>query len=206
VAQLFLEFDSAGFKFISNPELRSEESWTYEVGFKQRLTSSWFIEVNGFWTEVDELIEAEPQFNSDVKFVNIDRARIPGIEFVTNGRWWENRLGLRANVLYMNPEDLGIDQLLRYRQRFIAFIAPSLRFGNVEFQVDYKYASKQERYALPGIHQFVPQKVLDARIFFYWKNYTFLVGVNNMLNYAYTLRDRSLEEIRNFVVGFNAEF
>ncbi|MFQ5709471.1 MAG: TonB-dependent receptor domain-containing protein [bacterium] len=206
VAQLFLEFDSAGFKFLSNPGLRSEKSWTYEAGFKQKITSQWFFEINGFYTDVEDLIEAEPQLSGDVKFVNIQKARIPGIEFVTNGRWWDNHLGLKANFLYMNPEDRVKYALLRYRQKFVAFVAPSFRFGDVEFQFDYKYASAQKRYALPGVHQLVPQRVLDARIFFYWKNYTFLVGVNNMLNYAYTLRDRSIEEIRNFVVGFTAEF
>ena len=213
VAQLFLEFDTAGFKFLSNPNLQSEESWTYEIGFKQRLGSNFFFEVNGFYTDVDNLIEPEPQLSGDVRFINIEKAKIPGVEFVTNGRWWDNRLGLKANFIYMNPRDEVKQQLLRYRQKFITFIAPSLRFGNVEFQVDYKYASAQENYSLPGIHQLVPQKVLDGRIFFYWQpswspgtEFTFFIGANNMLNYAYTLRDRSIEEIRNVVAGFTAEF
>ncbi|RMF61372.1 MAG: TonB-dependent receptor, partial [Calditrichaeota bacterium] len=206
VAQLFLEFDSAGFKFLSNPDLRSEVSWSYEVGFRQRITPTWFVEVNGFWTEVDNLIEAEPQLSGDVRFINIESARIPGVEFVMNARWWNNHLGLKANLLYMNPEDRVKHELLRYRQKFIAFVSPSVRFGNVEIQLDYKYASAQERYSLPGIHQLVPQKVLDGRIFFYWNQFSFFVGVNNIGNYAYTLRDRSLEEIRNFVGGFTAEF
>lgn len=206
VAQLFLEFDSAGFRFKANPNLQSEVSWSYEVGLRQTITPTWFVEFNAFWTEVNDLIEAEPDIFSDVRFVNIEKARIPGIEFVMNGRWWDNRLGLKANVLFMHPEDRVKDVLLRYRQKFIAFVAPSLRLGDVEFQLDYKYASAQERYGLPGIHQLVPQKVLDGRIFFYWRNFTFFVGVNNLFNYAYTLRDRSLEEIRNFVTGFTAEF
>ncbi|MFQ5676775.1 MAG: hypothetical protein ACE5G1_12830, partial [bacterium] len=75
-----------------------------------------------------------------------------------------------------------------------------------EVQADYKYGSKQERYLFPGEHQFVPQKVLDTRFFYYWKHFTFVVGVNNVFNYAYTLRDRFLEENRNFVVGINADF
>lgn len=206
VAQLFLEFDAAGFKFLSNPNLRSEESWTYEIGFKQRIGSTFFFEANAFYTNVDNLIEPEPQLSGDVRFINIEKAKIPGVEFVTNGRWWDNRIGLKANFIYMNPRDQVKHQLLRYRQKFIAFIAPSVRFGDVEFQVDYKYASAQEHYSLPGIHQLVPQKVLDGRIFFYWKHYTFFIGANNMLNYAYSLRDRSIEEIRNVVAGFTAEF
>ncbi|MFQ5864257.1 MAG: TonB-dependent receptor domain-containing protein [bacterium] len=207
VAQLFLEFDSAFFKVKANPELRSEESWTYEVGLRQKITPTWFFEINGFYTNVEDLIEVQPQPpTTDVKFVNIEKARIPGIEFVTNGRWWGNRLGLRANFLYMNPQDRVRKDMLPYRQKFVAFVAPSLRLGNVEFQLDFKYASAQERYLIDPFPQLVPQNVLDGRIFFYVNQNTFFIGINNIRNYSYTLRDRSVEEIRNFVAGFTAEF
>ena len=206
VAQMFLEFDSAGFKFLPSPDLRSETSWNYEVGFRHKISPTWFVEVNGFYTNVTDLIEPQPQLSGDVKFINIEEVTIPGIEFVTNGRWWDNRLGLKANFLLMNPQNDLIDQLLAYRQKFTAFIAPSLRFGDIEFQLDYKYASAQENYTLPGIHQLVAQKVIDARIFFYWREFTIFLGMNNVGNYAYTLRDRSIEEIRNIVGGFTAEF
>ncbi|RMD92362.1 MAG: TonB-dependent receptor [Calditrichaeota bacterium] len=205
VAQLFLEFDSAGFRFLSNPNLRSEESWSYEIGFKQKITPTWFFEVAGFYTDVNNLIEPEPQLSGDVKFINIEDARIPGIEFSMLGRWFRNVLGLRANLIYMNPEDRVKKLMLPYRQKFIAFVSTSLRIRDVEFQLDYKYASAQKRYSLPGVHQLVPQKVLDGRIFFHWEPFKLFIGVNNMLNYSYTLRDRSLEEIRNFVAGFSAE-
>lgn len=208
VAQLFLQFDGPGFTFRPSPDLRSETSWTYELGFRQKITPSWFFEINGFYTTVDDLIELSVNtFTREVKFFNIDRAKIPGLEFVTNGRWFNNRLGLKANFLLMDPRNDVTDELLPYRQKFIAFIAPSLRFGdNVEFQLDYKYASAQEKYSLSGSNQLVPQKVLDGRIFFYWKKHAFFIGVNNIGNYAYTLRDQSLEEIRNFIAGFTTEF
>ncbi|MFQ6115217.1 MAG: TonB-dependent receptor plug domain-containing protein, partial [bacterium] len=207
VAQLFLEFDSAFFKVRSNPDLRSEESWTYEVGYRQKITSTWFFEINAFYTDVEDLIEVQPQPpTTDVKFVNIEKARIPGIEFVTNGRWWNNRLGLKANFLYMDPQDRVKNELLPYRQKFVAFVAPSLRLGNVELQLDFKYASAQERYLVDPFPQLVPQNVLDGRIFFYANQNTFFIGVNNIRNYSYTLRDKNIEEIRNFVAGFTAEF
>jgi len=208
VAQLFLRFDGPGFTFRPSPDLDSEISWTYEVGFKQKLNRNWFVEVNGFYTTVDDLIELSVNsFTREVKFFNVARARIPGLEFVTNGRWFNNRLGLKANFLLIDPRNDVTDELLPYRQKFIAYIAPSFRFGdNVEFQLNYKYASAQERYQLSGSNQLVPQKVLDGRIFFYWKKHSLFIGVNNMGNYAYTLRDQSVEEIRNFVAGFSAEF
>ena len=207
VAQLFLAFDGPGFTFRPNPDLRSETSLTYEIGVRQKLTPTWFVEVNGFLTNVDDLIELDVNaFTREVKFINIEDVRIPGIELVTNGRWFDNHLGLKANLLWMNPEDRIRNELLPYRQKFLLFLAPSLRFGDVEFQVDYKYASTQDRYSLSGSNQLVPQKVLDARIFFYWQQHSFFIGVNNASNYAYTVRDQSIEEIRNFVTGVSLEF
>ncbi|MFQ5751377.1 MAG: TonB-dependent receptor plug domain-containing protein, partial [bacterium] len=207
VFQLFFEDEFGSLTLLRNPDLRSEVSWSYELGFRQKITPTWFVEVNGFYTKVDDLIEPQPiEQSSRIQFINIKKVRIPGIELVSNGRWWDNRIGLKVNFTYMNPQDKIKKQLLNYRQKFIAFIAPSLRAGDVEFQVDYKYASAQENYGTLGIHQLVPQKVLDARIFFYWKNFTFLIGVNNMFNYEYTLRDKFLEENRNFVAGLTAEF
>ncbi|NIR51649.1 TonB-dependent receptor [candidate division KSB1 bacterium] len=206
VAQLFLEFDAAGFTFRASPDLRSEESWTYEFGWRQTITPTWFFEINGFYTEVDDLIEVLIFPNLEAQFANIEQTQLPGIEFVTNGRWWDNRLGLKANFLYMDPRDEVQDQLLPYRQKFIAFVAPSLRLGSLEFQLDFKYASAQEVYLLSSFPQLVPQKVLDGRIFYYFGNHSFFVGVNNIGNYSYTLRDESLEEIRNFVAGFTMEF
>ncbi len=206
VAQLFLEFDAAGFTFRASPDLRPEKSWTYEVGWRQNLTSSWFFEVNGFYTDVRDLIDVVVTPNLEAQFLNVEQARIPGLEFVTNGRWWGNRLGFRANLLYMNPRDRVQDRLLPYRQKFIAFVSPSLRLGPFELQLDYKYASAQEVYQLSSFPQLVPQKVLDMRAFYYWGRHSFFVGVNNLRNYSYTLRDENLEEIRNFVGGLTLEF
>ena len=208
VAQLFLRFDGPGFTFRPSPELNSETSWTYELGYRQKLTQNWFFEINGFYTKVHDLIELNVNtFTREVNYFNVDRVKIPGLEFVTRGHWFHNRLGVKANFLLMNPEDEFTHELLPYREKFLSFISASYRFeDNVEFQMDYKYASAQERYQLSGSNQLVPQKVLDGRIFFYWKKHSFFIGVNNIGNYAYTLRDQSLEEIRNFVAGFTAEF
>ena len=206
VAQLFLEFDSAGFTFRATPDLRSEESWTYEFGLRQKITPTWFFEVNGFYTDVDDLIEVVLSPSLEASFRNIENARITGVEFVTNARWWHNRLGLKANLTYINPRDLVQDQLLAYRQKLMAFVSPSMRIGRWELQVDYKYADAQKIYQLSAFPQLVPQKVVDTRLFYYYKKHTFYIGVNNLGNYNYTLRDEVLEEIRNFVAGYTVEF
>lgn len=207
IFQLFFDNQEiTNITFVANQQLRSETSWSYEIGFKQKISRTWFFELNGFYTDVEDLIEPGVVGGVTATFLNTEQVAIPGIEFVSNGRWWGNRLGLRVNFTYLNPHNTRTDQLLTHRQKVIAFVGSSLRLGDFELQADYKYASEQEHYLFPGVHQFVPQKVFDARLFYYWKQFSFMVGANNLFNYAYTLRDRFLEENRNFVLGVTAEF
>ncbi len=209
IFQLFFDNQEiTNITFVANDKLGSEKSWSYEIGMKQKLTRSWFFELNGFYTDVRGLIEPAAS-GATATFKNTRSVAIPGIEFVSNGRWWQNRLGLRVNFTYLNPHNKDTGELLTHRQKYIAFIGSSLHLGQFELQADYKYGSRQERYLLPPQeegHQFVAQKVMDTRLFYYWNKVTFLAGVNNVFNYAYTLRDRFLEENRNFIVGVTAEF
>lgn len=208
VAQLFLAFDGPGFTFVESPDLRNEVSDTWEIGLRHKITPTWFIEANAFRTDVTDLIEVTIDvFNRAVRFSNIEDVRIDGLEFLTNGRWFNNHLGLKANLMLLNPEDRQLNKILPYRQRVLAVVSPSVRFNDVEFQIDYKYGSAQEEYQLSATSQIVPQKVWDGRVFFYINGqHTLFMGVNNIGNYGYTLRDLMMEEIRNFVIGYNVEF
>ncbi|MCG8605616.1 TonB-dependent receptor, partial [bacterium] len=207
ILQLFFDNQEiTNITFVANDTLQSETSWSYELGFKREITPTWFVEFNGFYTDVQDLIEPQAITDSTATFVNTKEVGIPGIELVTNSRWWYNRIGLRVNLTYLNPHNKKTNRLLTQRQKLIAFVGTSLRIGKFELQADYKYGSKQENYLLPGGHQFVAQKVMDVRVFYYWNQFTFLVGVNNLGNYAYTLRDKFLEENRSFLVGVTAEF
>ncbi|MFQ5641838.1 MAG: TonB-dependent receptor domain-containing protein, partial [bacterium] len=207
IFQLFFDNQEiTNITFVANETLRSETSWSYELGLKQKITPAWFIELNGFYTDVHDLIEPQAISDSTATFLNTTEVGIPGFEFVSNSRWWHNRLGLRVNLTYLNPHNKETNNLLKHRQKLIAFIGASVQIGKFEFQADFKYGSPQEDYLLPGGHQFVSQKVVDVRVLYNWKQFTFLAGVNNVGNYAYTLRDRFLEENRNFLVGLTAEF
>lgn len=207
IFQLFFDNQEiADIVWVANTKLKSEKSWSYELGYREKITPTWFVEFNAFYTEVRDMIDARSATGSTANFENIGNVTIPGVEFVSNGHWLNNRLGLKVNLTYMNPKENGNTRLLPHRQKFIAFVGGSYRPGPFELQLDYKYSSAQERYLIPGTHQFVPQKVLDTQIFFYWKKFTFLLGVNNIFNYEYTLRDKFPEENRNFIAGVTTEF
>jgi len=206
IFQLFFDNQEiTNITFVANDTLKSETAWSYEFGFKQTITPTWYVEGAMFYSEITDMIEPGV-IGVNATFFNTRRVAIPGVEFVSNSRWFDNSLGLKVNLTYLNPHNVDTGKLLLHRQKFMAFVGASYKFKSFEFQVDYKYASRQKGYLFPGRHQFVPQKVADARFFFRWYEYTLMAGVNNLFNYAYTLRDKFLEENRNFYIGWTAEF
>ncbi|MCH7675496.1 TonB-dependent receptor [candidate division KSB1 bacterium] len=197
----------ANFTWVANPSLKSETSWSYELGIKQEITQNSYVELTGFYTKVNDLIEPGAD-GATASFRNTTEVEIPGIEFAARGSWWDNRLRLRVNFTYLNPHNTETKELLTHRQKLIAYIEPSIRFGNFELQADYIFSSAQEQYLLPpeDEHQFVPQKVFTARVLYYWKKASLMIGTENMFNYAYTLRDKFLEEPRKFFSTLTLNF
>ncbi|MFQ5677635.1 MAG: TonB-dependent receptor plug domain-containing protein, partial [bacterium] len=115
IFQLFFDNQEiTNITFVANDSLRSEKAWSYEVGLRQKISPTWFFEVNGFYTNVSDLIEAGLADIASLKaaFLNTDEVAIPGVEFVSNGRWWDNRLGLRVNLTYLDPHNKRTNQLL----------------------------------------------------------------------------------------------
>ena len=79
----------------NNPDLQPEQSISYEVGTKHQFANNIRAGLSGFWTESDDLISREKD-TVDVggtdsgcsltryRYLNIDEARIAGVEFETN--------------------------------------------------------------------------------------------------------------------------
>ncbi|WP_162617879.1 TonB-dependent receptor domain-containing protein [Salinicola halophilus] len=95
----------------NNPELDAEESETTEVFW--RLTAErWHLGVTAFDTRIDDLISYT---GPDFAPINVDRARIRGVELSTG--WQTGGLSLDASLTHQNPEDRSTDERLLRRAR-----------------------------------------------------------------------------------------
>ncbi|MFZ5518277.1 MAG: TonB-dependent receptor [Candidatus Zhuqueibacterota bacterium] len=215
IAERFLDFESSSVIVEANPELKAETSWSYDVGLRQYVTKNWFFEIGAFRNDFDNLIEidlrqSEIQFAQDirvaVRFKNLLKARIQGMEFTTGGHWWKKRLHLQATATVLDHEDVITHEPLTYRPKVIAFVHPSLHLGNVELHSEYRYASRIEAVKLYYYDDRVPQKVWNFRIIYHLANVDLQLAVNNALDYYYTQIERNMAEIRNFTVGITGEF
>ncbi|GIV53495.1 MAG: TonB-dependent receptor [Candidatus Kapaibacterium sp.] len=192
----------AGFTVGINPGLRSEIGWSAEIGALHTTTiagSEWTFDLAAFIARMDNLIE--PQFVVDtvaeIRFVNITRALLPGMEFTLRGWLWKDVLGVESGATLMAPRDLVENAPLRFRHavqwnsRILINLAERWRL-----HADYRFLSRVERIddrivqlgLVPNGDARVPIHVLDVRLL--WDVPVALplrlsLNVRNALDYYY---------------------
>lgn len=205
IAERFVHFEF-GFHVIANPDLKPEQSISYDLGLRQQFGDRAYAEVTAFSTSYRELIDPTPDATFTVQFLNFPRARIQGIETAGAITFLSNHLRVEATATWMDPRDLTLDAPLQYRPRFIAFVTPSLSWGAWTLEADYRFASRLEVVRVYPGDQRVVQKQLDARFLYRLNRLTAQVAVRNVLNYNYAQIERNMNEVRNFAVGLQFEY
>ncbi len=119
-------FNELYFPFFGNPDLKPEESDSYELGISgEHAGVAWSL--NAYQTKIDQLIGFDASFNP----VNVDKARIRGLEAIagTQIAGWD----VTTNLSALDPENRGHDgnrgnQLPR-RAKFMARLDADRAFG-----------------------------------------------------------------------------
>lgn len=168
----------AGFTVGINPSLRSEVGWSAEVGVLHTTMLGghpWTFDAAVFVARMDNLIE--PQFvvdtTAEIRFVNITRALLPGVEIAVRGWLWGETICIESGATLMAPRDMIERATLRFRHnvqwntRLIVALLP-----RVQFNLDYRFLSRVERIderivqlgLVPDGDARVPIHVLDLRL------------------------------------------
>jgi len=95
-------FNELYFPFFGNPKLKPEESDSFELGVSgEHAAVAWSL--NAYQTNIDQLIGFDASFNP----VNVDKARIRGLEAVASTRLagWD----LAGNLSALDPKNTGHD-------------------------------------------------------------------------------------------------
>ena len=101
------------YPFSGNPSLRPEKSVGYEAGLEQTLAGGLVAELTGFWNDIRDLIDYDPQTFMDQ---NIGRARTRGVEIALRSAVG-TRSTLRASYTYLDAKDLDTGTFLVRRPR-----------------------------------------------------------------------------------------
>jgi len=208
IVERFLELTIMNFKIKSNPQLKSESSWAYDIGFRQYITDDWNIDISLFDNEYWELVEAHLDLiRGQIQFRNIPRARIQGIETTMNMSFplrvfgVNMSPGIQATMTAMNHKELQYNEPLPYRPKVISTIKALLKIGHANLQADYRYASKIAAVKIYPINDRVPMRFVDVRASYDLGAMTLQIGVNNLFQYNYAPMESNLMPMRTFTAG-----
>jgi iron complex outermembrane receptor protein len=200
MAEMFTSTNTSGFRVIPNPNLKAERAWSFEVGFNQILSENILLDIALFQNDYWNFIEPLPDAQNIVQFINVNRARIRGFEFMAQSSWWRKKLDFMAGYTLLDPKDIELDEILAYRPEHLLTAALSLRHGLFETGIDYRYVSRVENVKVYPDDDRVPHHVLDGRVGASFGSYTLTLNVNNILNYNYTQIERNLAPIRHYTL------
>ena len=100
----------------ANPELKPEESISYEIGLDQKITNNLTVGLSAYRNEVKDLITyVTDPVTYEGKLFNVKKATFTGAEFNLN--WLQDDLLLDLSYAYVQPKDKSNDQDLNRRPR-----------------------------------------------------------------------------------------
>lgn len=200
IAERFASIAYQGFRVKENLSLTPEDSWSFEVGtnYTNDALLPFEIDLTIFDNEFYNLIE--PTFTDQafttIEFQNLTRARIQGIDLMLRMQLLPS-LGLQTSLTYLEPRDLTLNEVLKFRSKVLSISSLYFNFHNFEARMNYNYTSKVEKIDEKAAFQV---KDADARVpihivdLFFTYNLENIVGRNltislnfyNLLNYYYT--------------------
>lgn len=216
LAEGFTSTTTNGLTIKPNPNIKSETSYSFEIGINHIFNDKVSIDFSLFNNEYSDMIEPgiDPT-DSQAFFNNVTRARIQGIETSSTINIFPN---LEANIGYTflwarNTED---NTALNYRPKHT--VITGIEFDNNIFQLgaNFRYLSKVENidYELVELGLVVDGDnrvdiyVLDihagTNLFRYKIPAKIFFNVNNLLNYNYVELIGNIAPLRNY--SLNLEF
>ncbi len=190
----------SGLQLIPNPDLKSETAWSHEAGATLHLLPLLSLDFSAFRSDYWDLIEPEPTVTQEIRFVNITRARISGIESSLQIHPGIPGLAVTTAWTWMDPRDLDLDKTLAYRPRQISQTTVLYGLGPMEVSADYRYISRLDQVKLYPLEDRVAQKTLDLHLTWRYQQWSLGLHINNARNHSHTQMERTLLPIRNYML------
>ena len=128
IAERYVDEEYGTIKILPNPDLKPEEGYTLEFGYKRSFKiKDWkaYFDAVTFWTEFDNMVEFFFNYYAGegvgFKSLNVNEARIMGYEFTLNG---DGKIGkfpmsVLLGYTYSYPVDLSSDSTLKTFSKFV---------------------------------------------------------------------------------------
>lgn len=218
LAEAFTSTVAGNITVSPNPQLKSESNLSFETGIKQKINDFAGIDLALFNNEYYDMIE--PFYNLkifEIQFQNITRARIQGIEAITDLDFPDINSTLKMGYTYLNTKNLMTEKALKYRPKNMVDISADYTPGVFYFGADFRYWSRVEeiddelvRFVVPDGDKRVEVFVLDFRtgvnLFKYGIPGKIFINLKNALNYNYVEMIGNIAPVRNISLNLETVF
>ncbi len=143
------DHSNLGYKVMGNPDLQPETSTSYQIGYQGQLSDTMNLTVNGFYNEIDDLIQTDEDnatFDGNIaiyKYMNVDSAKTYGGDI---GLDWQvdERAKLQASYAYLKTHNNVTDTELTYKPNHKAMLALDYQLNDkLQLIPRLNYESKQ---------------------------------------------------------------
>lgn len=218
IAERFIATFSNQIRVKPNPQLAPERNISLETGFRRNFNSFGYVDVGCFVNDFWDLIE--PQLQPDelaVRFENITRARIYGLEVEQQLSFFKNRFLVNVGYTYLHTRDLSktanqapnpdYNKELKYRPNHLVNLRGQYQWRSWILGADFRYISKIHRVDrltnIPDLEKQVPAYVTDIQLGIKKARLSLLGIINNLFQYYYFISPGNLGDLRNFTVQVN---
>ena len=219
LAEAFTSTTTSGITVKPNPDLKSETSYSVEVGGNQEVSTNLFLDLALFYNDYQNFIEPiiDPT-DGKIVFENITHARVRGLEFSSTLLLFNKMINVKAGYTFLNSEDLETGKELKYRPKHSFIFSIDYSIGKFLCGLDFRYNSRVDEIDdtlidfgfVPDGDERVDIKVLDIRA-----GYNLMIdklplriylNANNILNYNYVEMIGNLAPIRNYSLSIDFMF
>ena len=182
------DHSNLGYKVLGNPDLQPETSTSYQVGYQGQLSDTVNVTVNGFYNDIDDLIQTDEDnasFEGNIavfQFENVDSARTYGGDI---GLDWQvdERAKLQATYAYIDTRNKVTDTELTYKPNHKVMLALDYRL-NDKLQLIPRLNYESEQLVSTSDHTYSPSWwSLDTKLNYdYNRNLTLYGAINNIFD------------------------
>ncbi len=148
VAEAFIAAGGGFVRGVPNTALKPERSLSFELGVSQALGEAGSLDIAGFRSDYDDLIEPGLRVsgqNLEVQWRNVTSARVQGFETSTKLGFFDGHLMCALGYTYVYPEDLTKNDILKYRPRHLFYSTALAHLGWLSLGGDFRFVSRVDR-------------------------------------------------------------
>ncbi len=207
-----------GIDIKENPNLKSETSFSIEAGAIYQYSKNFLFDVAFYRTDYNNFIEPNLTKEGKIQFVNLKKARILGLELITDMSLMPSLLKLLVGYNYMWARDIEKKKAMKYRPRNSFNAQIKFTPFPFEFAIDFRYASKVEEIdfeitqpplalVIDGDKR-VPVYVTDisagCNLMLFNKPIKIYLNAKNIFNYYYVEFIGNLAPLRNVSINLQS--